>query len=130
MINRRLKYKNILVFEATEKLTDKDSQRFANEVETLLSEFSKLKLMIVFKNFKGRELRALWDDLVFDTKHYNDFEKIALVVENSWEYGMFIVYKAFSAADVKSFNTPEISQAMKWLLERAKVGPEFIVTPY
>ena len=131
MITEFLKEKNILGFELSGKLTDEDYQIFVPEIERNLKRHDKLRILVVFKDFKGWDLHALWDDVKFDIQHFNDFEKIAMVGEKSWQKWMSIICKPFTMARVKYFEKREFAEAMDWLeKDPERVPEEPVVTPY
>ena len=132
MIKKSLNEKNILGFEISGKLTDEDFESFVPEIETNLKKHEKLRLLVVFTEFKGWDLHALWEDIKFDFKHFNDFEKIALVGETNWQKWMSIFCKPFTMARVKYFEKDEIVEAMEWLERKPEKVPEPVVpvTPY
>lgn len=131
MITEFLKEKNILGFELSGKLTDEDYQIFVPEIERNLKRHDKLRILVVFKDFEGWDLHALWDDIKFDIKHFNDFEKIAMVGEKNWQKWMSIICKPFTMARVKYFEKREFAEAMSWLeKDPERVPEEPVVTPY
>lgn len=131
MITEFLKEKNILGFELSGKLTDEDYQIFVPEIERNLKRHDKLRLLVVFKEFKGWDLHALWDDVKFDIQHFNDFEKIAMVGEKNWQKWMSIICKPFTMARVKYFEKREFTEAMEWIeKDPEKIPEEPVVTPY
>lgn len=131
MITEFLKEKNILGFELSGKLTDEDYQIFVPEIERNLKKHDKLRLLVVFKDFKGWDLHALWDDVKFDIQHFNDFEKIAMVGEKNWQKWMSIICKPFTMARVKYFEKREFAEAVEWIeKDPERVPEEPVVTPY
>ncbi|MCM8525764.1 MAG: STAS/SEC14 domain-containing protein [Lentisphaeraceae bacterium] len=132
MIKKNLKEKNILGFEVSGKLTDDDFKLFVPEIEANLKKHDKLRLMVVFTDFKGWDLHALWDDIKFDFQHFNDFEKIAMVGEKSWQKWMAIFCKPFTMARVKYFEKDDIVEAMAWLEKKPEKVTNTVLeaTPY
>jgi hypothetical protein len=48
--------------------------------------------------FQGWDPSALWDEIKFDLRHANDFERVATVGDNVWERVMWILIKPFTKA--------------------------------
>lgn len=107
----------VVGYEASGKLTDEDYQKFIPELETIIREQGKLRLLVAIKDFKGWTPKALWDDLKFDIKHYSDCERIALVGESQKEEWMAKLSKPFTKAEIKYFPLDQADQAWNWLRE-------------
>jgi len=58
---------------------------------------------------------ALWHDIKFDAKHFNDIERIAMVGETKWQHGMSVFCKPFTAAKLRYYDHSAIEEARDWL---------------
>jgi hypothetical protein len=58
---------------------------------------------------------ALWEDLKFDFKHFNDIERLAIVGESKWHEGMAWFCKPFTTAKVRYFGVDEAVDAREWV---------------
>jgi len=101
------------------KLTHDDYQKTLIPMfDQAIEKSGKIRVLLdLAEDFRGWELHAAWDDFVFGLKHFNDFEKIALVGDKDWEEWMAKLAKPFTKADVKFFKRPETEEAWKWLAE-------------
>ena len=97
------------------KLSKEDYETFTPEVEKLIDQHGKLRLLVTLSDFHGWDLGALWEDTKFDLRHYADFEKLALLGDSKWEKGMAAFCEPFTRAHVRFFPTAEKSQAEAWL---------------
>lgn len=75
----------ILEAHAGEKLTEADYQQLVPRFEALLRQHGKLRLLFDMSGFHGWEAKALWEDIKFDAKHFNDLERIAMVGDKKWQ---------------------------------------------
>lgn len=107
----------VLGFSMSGKLHDEDYKTFVPQMEDVIAREGKVRLLAHFHDFHGWDLHAVWDDMVFDAKHYADIEKIALVGDRKWEEWMAKVCKPFTRATVKYFDAGEIGLAWDWLRE-------------
>lgn len=107
----------ILGFKLQGKLHDEDYQIFVPAVEVALAAQGKICLLAQFEDFHGWDLHAAWDDLQFGIKHYADFERIALVGDQTWEVWMARFCKPFTQATVQYFDASDIEHAWVWLQE-------------
>jgi hypothetical protein len=97
------------------KLEKRDYELLVPEFETLLRQHGKLRLLVVLENFSGWTAGALWEDLKFEFRHFQDVERIAIVGEKNWHEAMAMFCKPFTTAAVKYFHLFELSDAREWL---------------
>src|SRR4051812_13342054 len=93
------------------KLTKEDYQRFVPEIERLIKENGKLRMLVELRDFHGWDMMALWQDIKFDMKHFKDIERLALVGDSKWEQGMANFCKPFTTAQVRYFDESKLAEA-------------------
>jgi len=99
------------------RLTHEDYQQFVPEMERLIEEHGKIRILMEMADFHGWEMSALWDDLKFDMKHFAHIERIAMVGETAWEKGMAVFCKPFTTAKVRYFDHTKAPEAEDWIHE-------------
>ena len=97
------------------KLCSDDYAILVPELERLIKEHGKLRLLVELIDFEGWSAGAFWEDAKFDVKHFRDFERIAIVGENTWQRGMAMFCKPFTTATVHYFE--QRSEAQDWIYE-------------
>ena len=105
----------ILVIKLTGKLAKEDYEHFAPEVERLIKQHGKLRMLIQMHDFHGWTAGALWQDIKFDLAHFRQIERLALVGEKTWEHGMATFCKPFTTATIRYFDRSEAEQAEEWI---------------
>jgi len=110
---------NVVEIHLSGKLTKEDYSHFVPEMEALIQEWGKIRVLMVMKDFHGWSLAATWEDLKFDFKHYADIERIAMVGDKKWQKGMATVCKPFTKAKIRYFGEDEMSGAHEWIEEDA-----------
>jgi hypothetical protein len=105
----------VLVVHVSGKLTKADYERFVPEVERLVREHGKLRLLFDMTGFHGWEVSAAWEDFKFGVKHFADIERLAMVGETRWQHGMATFCKPFTTAAVRYFDHAAAAEARKWL---------------
>lgn len=105
----------ILVINLTGKLTKEDYGNFVPEIERMIKQHGKVRLLVQMHDFHGWTAGALWQDIKFDLKHFRDIERLAVVGEKAWEHGMAVFCKPFTTAKVRYFDRSEASQAEAWI---------------
>lgn len=117
-MNVTLQEKNlgkVVEVHATGKLTTEDYERFVPEIERLVKQHGKIRLLFAMHDFHGWSAGALWQDLKFDLKHFSDIERLAIVGEKKWEKGMATFCKPFTTAEIRYFDQAEADQARAWI---------------
>jgi hypothetical protein len=101
----------------TGKLHCDDYKTFVPEVDRLIKEHGKLRMLCHLKDFHGWTLGAMWEDIKFDVRHFAHFERLALVGDKRWEAGMAVFCKPFTTAKVKYFDVADAAKASEWIHE-------------
>jgi hypothetical protein len=97
------------------KLTAQDYERFGGELDRLIKQHGKIRVLCTMHDFHGWTAGALWEDIKFDLKHFSHIEKLALVGETKWEQGMAVFCKPFTTAKVRYFDQAKAAEAKTWL---------------
>ena len=61
----------ILVIKLTGKLMKEDYEHFVPEVEGLIKQQGKLRILVQMHEFQGWTAGALWQDIKFDLKNFH-----------------------------------------------------------
>jgi len=107
----------VLAVKLSGKLTKEDYQRFVPEVERLVGQHGKIRMLVTMQDFHGWTVGALWEDIKFDWKHFGHIERLALVGESKWEAGMATFCKPFTRAKVRYFPLDRAQEAADWVKE-------------
>ena len=105
----------VLEIHVSGKLVGKDYEQFVPRFEQLLHEHGKLRILFEMSDFHGWDTQALWDDIKFGVKHFNDIVRVAMVGETKWQQWMATFCKPFTAAKVRYFSENELAKATEWL---------------
>lgn len=105
----------VLEVQLTGKLEKEDYERFVPIAERLVREHGKIRMLVEMHDFHGWTAGAMWEDIKFDTKHFSDIERIAIVGETKWQHGMAVFCKPFTAAKIRYFDHVAIADARAWL---------------
>ncbi len=107
----------IMVVRITGKLAKEDYQRLVPEVERLIGQHGKIRMLVYLHDFHGWTLGALWEDIKFDWKHFNHIERLALVGDRKWEEGMAVFCRPFTTAKIRYFDEAKAEEAHTWIKE-------------
>ena len=106
---------NLRIVHVVGKLAKKDYERFVPEFERLVHLRGKLNLLFDMTGFHGWTGGAMWEDIKFDAKHFNDIERLAIVGDSKWEKAMAVFCKPFTTAKILYFEHTKTAEAWKWL---------------
>jgi hypothetical protein len=106
---------NVIATKASGKLSAEDYAQLLPIMESVLKTHPKFRWYFEMENFKGWEFEAFWDDLKFDIKHFNNFEKVAMVGDSTWEKWITQLMKPFTKAEVKYFSLSQKQEALDWI---------------
>lgn len=99
------------------KLTTEDYERFARRFEETAARNEKMRLFLTIDALEEWTAGAMWEDVKFDVKHFNDIERCAIVGDRKWEEVMTTLYKPFTRAEVRYFDTKDEMLAREWIRE-------------
>ncbi len=104
-------------FEAHGRVTDAERRAVVEPtIDWVLEQRGKVRLLYVAaSDFAGYDRGGLYDDAVFGTRHFADFEKIAFVADEGPYDRAVKAIDGLMPAAVRVFPIAEISAAKAWL---------------
>ncbi|MCA9085307.1 MAG: STAS/SEC14 domain-containing protein [Planctomycetaceae bacterium] len=108
---------NVVEVHATGKLTRDVYETLVPITEEKIREHGKIRILFIMHDFHGWTVGAAWDDFLFDLRHFNHLERLAIVGETKWEKGMSIFCRPFTTAKIKYFDHTDIAKAREWIEE-------------
>ena len=97
------------------KLTEKDYEEVMPEVEKRICQHGKIRILADMHDFHGWNARALWADIKFDWRHFNDIERLAFVGEMRWQEWMSKFCRPFTTAKIRYFDRINMDLARTWI---------------
>jgi hypothetical protein len=92
-------------------------------VESRLARFVKLRLLCLVQNdFTGLSAGAVWRDARLGTKHFTDFERVAVVTDKDWLDSLMRVFGFIVPGETATFRLADYEQAKAWILEPPSPG--------
>ena len=100
------------------KLTHNDYMLFLPILKKALKEAKKLdiNMLVDLRQFRGWELRAAWDDMMFGFKYKNVFNKIAVIGSKKYEEIAINMFVPLMKGKLKLFHNNK--KALKWLYDK------------
>lgn len=112
-----------LEVEAAGILDKRDYEWFVPLAEHSIHEHGHLNLLVDITQFHGWSPPALWEDLRFDRKHYDDIGRLALVGEGRLDELMARLSKLFTNGEVRYFDDDQLDAARAWVSVNAWALP-------
>jgi stage II sporulation SpoAA-like protein len=104
----------VLDIHVSGKLVKDDYKHLVPEVERLIEQHGKIRVLLEMKDFHGWDAGGLWEDIKFDLKHFSDVERVAMVGEKKWQKGMSRFCRPFTTAKVRYFDQAARDEAREW----------------
>jgi hypothetical protein len=110
---------NILGYKYEGKITGHDYETILYPTLKLeLNQYKELRVLCeIENNFKGIDLKALWDDASLIVKYYRSWKKIAFVSDKKWMNTVIATFGVVLPGCVRTYFNKDLNKAMKWLEE-------------
>ena len=105
----------VIAVEVTGRLDKQDYEQFGPQLDRMIEQHGKIRVLLETHDFQGWDAGALWEDIKFNASHFNDIERLAIVGEKKWEKGMASFCKPFTTAKVRFFEKEQADQARQWI---------------
>jgi len=116
----------MLAVKASDYLTDADyTDVWIPALKKIIDEFEVANaLLYMDADFKGWEMRAMWEDAKFGMKHRSDFARIAIVGGPQWIQWGVKLSQRFIDGEVRTFSLEELEEALAWIVQLPKCSCE------
>ena len=103
-------------FTITGRVESDDIDQAAQVIEEKLKTHDKLRIYAEIGHMQGMSFPALLKDLKFALKHFQDFEKEAIVADNKWWQRLaFVGNQLVPGIEVRCFSLSEKDTALQWI---------------
>jgi hypothetical protein len=117
MIKTEIISANALRIIAPEKLKADDFRQLAPQVDSLISQHGKIRLLIDASGFNGWEnVAAFANHVGFVKNHQRKVERIAVIAAHGWQHWVIGAVKMFLHPDVRAFDKNHESEALQWIV--------------
>ncbi len=104
----------VLDVQVNGTLVKDDYRQLAPEVDRLIKQHGKIRVLLEMGDFHGWSAGALWEDIKFDLKHFSDIGRVAMVGEKKWQKGMSRFCRPFTTATIRYFDRNKLQEAREW----------------
>jgi hypothetical protein len=117
MIKTEVVSANALRLTAPEKLKADDFRQIAPQVDSLISQHGKIRLLIDASGFKGWEnIAAFQNHAGFIRTHQQKVERIAVIAAHNWQHWLIGAVRIFLHPEVRAYDKSQESEALQWIV--------------
>lgn len=106
---------NVLEVDLHGKLNRADYERFAPETEALILKHGRIRVLVTMHDFEGWDAHAVWEDIKWNARHFNQIERLAIVGKKTWHRLMTGFARPFTLTQVRYFTPEQLSEARAWI---------------
>jgi SpoIIAA-like len=118
MIKTELIAPNALKIVAPDKLQADDFHQIAPQIDFLISQHGKIRLLIDASGFNGWENIAAFEKHAgFVKEHQQKVERIAVIAAHEWQQWLIGAIRIFVHPEVRAFDKSHESEALRWIVE-------------
>jgi hypothetical protein len=116
MIKTEIISPNTLRIVVPMKLTVDDFRQIAPQVDSIIRQFGKIRLLIDASQFGGWEnIAAFENHVAFVKTHQDKVDRIAVIVAHDWQHWLIAMVRMFVHPDVKAYGQGQESEALQWI---------------
>lgn len=108
----------VICLKVSGKLLHQDYQQIIPKLEALIAEYGSIRCLMELSDFDGLQVRALWDEIKFDTRHCKNIERCAIVGGSKFvEFMTKLSKPLFRNAQIKCFDKKNIEAARDYIYQ-------------
>jgi hypothetical protein len=105
----------VLGYRLGGRLTEAEIKEMQREMDAVIKEHSKVRVLCEMGDFSGAEPAAIWQDLKFTPRYVKDLERFALVGDKRWQKVVTDLSDKAGIADARFFELSEVDRAWDWI---------------
>jgi len=108
---------NALKISVPEKLNADDFRQIAPQIDNLISQQCKIRLLIDATGFNGWEsITAFEKHAGFVKNHQQKIERIAVIAGHAWQHWLIGAVRIFVHPEIRAFNKNNEAEAREWII--------------
>ncbi len=116
MIQTEIISSNVLKIIAPEKLRADDFHKIAPQIDSIVNQHGKIRLLIDASEFNGWEnIAAFENHAEFVKNHHQKVERIAVIAIHDWQRWLIGAVRIFLHPEVRAYDKGHESEAQKWI---------------
>ena len=108
---------NVLRITAPDKLKADDFRQIVQQVNSIISRYGKIRLLIDASGFNGWEnIEAFENHAGFVKSHQRKVDRIAVIVAHDWQHWLVGAVRVFLHPEVRAYDKGHESEALQWIV--------------
>ena len=108
---------NVLKILVPEKIRADDFRQIAPQVDSIINQYGKIRLLIDASGFNGWENIAAFENHAGFVKcHQQKVDRIAVIVAHDWQHWLVGAVRIFLHPEVRSYDKGHENEALKWIV--------------
>lgn len=117
MIKTEIISPNALKIVVADKLKADDFRQIAPQIDSLISQHGKIRLLIDASGFNGWEnITAFEKHAGFVKNHQQKIERIAVIAAHEWQHWLIGAVRIFVHPEVRAYDKSHASEALRWIV--------------
>ena len=108
---------NALKITVPEKLNADDFPKIAPQIDSVIRQYGKIRLLIDVSRFEGWENNAaLENHTKFVKTHQQKVERVAVIAGPKWQHWVIGLIRLFLHPEVKAYDKSDENEALRWIV--------------
>jgi len=117
MIKTEIISPNALKIMVPVKLQADDFGQIAPQIDSLIGQYGKIRLLIDASGFNGWENIAAFENHAgFIQNHQQKVERIAIIAAHDWQHWLIGAVRMFIHPDVRTYDKSHEDDALQWIV--------------
>ena len=117
MIKTEIISANVLRITAPEKLKADDFRHIAPQIDALIGQYGRIRLLIDASGFHGWEnIDAFEHHAGFVKNHQQKVERIAVIAAHDWQHWLIGAVRIFLHPEARAYDENHESEALQWIV--------------
>lgn len=117
MIKTEIISPNALKIVVPDKLKADDFRQIAPQIDSLINQHGKIRLLIDASGFNGWENIAAFEKHAgFVKDHQQKIERIAVIAAHEWQHWLIGAVRIFVHPEVRADDKSHASEALRWIV--------------
>jgi hypothetical protein len=109
---------NILKVTPTEELKTNDFRQIAPQVDAVIRQYGKIRILVDATNFNGWEnMDAFEKHMGFIKSHHKSIERGAIIAGQAWQHWLAGVIRLFVHPQIRVFDKNQQAEAEQWIAQ-------------
>ena len=108
-------YPNVVYMEVDGGVTKEDTEKAESFIKEHYGESAEINAFAYFKKLEDVDVEAVLKGMYIDAKHWNQYNKIALVADDDWLQNIASLTDILPGINIKQYNRTEVDEVWGWL---------------